>query len=982
MRRALSSPLALLAGLAFFLHGCAGESPTGAGNPPSGPPGSCGVAITLKSSFATPFAGTGVFVAATVTRNNAPVADGTSVLFSTDLGFFLENSSNTISKLTVGDVAEVTLASVSSGDAHVKATVDCATTPVTVAFQDLPVDGPFISSITPDRGTCVGGTAVTINGGKFGTDAGRIRVTFGGARAQLTLLTNNQIVVTTPERKLANAQVPEVVDLDVVVGADTPFPTTVRKAKAYTYYCVDKPIFISSVVPNSGDPLGGDAVIINGGNFTGTSATTRVTFGGVPATINSLSEVAISALTPAHALANKSIPETVDVAVSTNIDQVSAQTAVAPRSYTYRASGPDPNCNTNPGLYLSAISPNTGPPTGGTVVSITGGGFGSLISRVRVDLGTRPAQVTSVSPNQITISTPQITLSNPEVAETYDLVVTVDAGGPQQACARIANAFTYTRLALDPVIYSTSPRSGPNDSATRVTIFGTGFQFPMQVFLTGGACGATRVEAKVDTILPNTIVFQTPTATNNNSCLAGQLATIEIVNPVTGKKTSCPDCFRYYACPRVSSVSPTQAPYYQESLVTVIGSNFEEPVEATFVNAAAPTQTIRLTVTSVSSGLITVRMPAIDPLTAGGSQCANVVGQIQLSFIGVDCPAEANVVDFTYKVDPPQVQSATPTTYNQDGSPAGNPLGSAPATVTVNGAFFQDPMTVVLTKADGTSIDYTRVNNPIVSNVATLTFPAPAIRNGDLNEQACLIDGTPSGNKYVPTSFGIRVRNVRTGCETYVPNLLVYNPADATCRSKPFIDSGIPPSATICAPYGPYQLTAKGGVQPYFWSTTNLPAGLILDPSTGAISGTPKLQAAGAGGTTTPSFTVTVTDSTTPVPQTATRTFIIAVNDPNGPFSVSGNEIQAVPAAGGSGTLLTAVPNSTFQPIKWTIDSVTPAPLVPFGQAPSTGPTYQIYVPGANAAGVYTVVVRATDTPPCGGPAHTAAFTVTMTKNP
>lgn len=982
MRRALSSPLALVAGLAFFLHGCAGESPTGTGNPPAGPPGGCSVAIALKTSFATPFAGTGVFVAATVTRNNVAVVDGTSVQFTTDLGFFLENSSNTISKLTVGGVAEVTLVSVSSGDAHVKATVECATTPATVAFKDIPLDGPYVSSITPDRGSCVGGTPVTINGGKFGTSADRIRVLFGGQRAQLLSVTNSQITVSTPERKLANAQVPEVVDLEVVVGADTAFPTTVKKTKAYTYYCVDKPIFISSVVPNSGDPIGGEAVTINGGNFTGSAATTRVTFGGVPATINGFTEIAISVLTPAHALANKSIPEAVDVAVSTSIDQVSAQTAVLPRGYTYRSSGPDPNCNTNPGLYLSAVSPNSGAPAGGTVVNITGGGFGSNLSRVRVDLGTHPAQVTSVSPNQITISTPQITLANPEIAETYDLVVTVDSGGPQQACARIANAFTYTRIALDPVIYSTSPKSGPNDAATRVTIFGTGFQFPMQVFMTGAGCGSTRIEAKVDTILPNTIVFQTPPATNNNSCLAGQLATIEILNPQTGKKTSCPDCFRYYACPRVTSVSPSQAPYFQESLVTVIGTNFEEPVEATFVLGGAPTQTVRLTVTSVSSGLITVRMPAIDPLTVGGSQCANVTGAINLTFLGIDCPGGASTVAFTYKVDPPQVLSATPTAYNQDGSPAGSPLGSAPATVTVNGAFFQDPMTVVLTRADGTEIDYTRVNNPIVSNVAALTFPAPAIRNGELNQQACLIDGTPSGNKYVPTSFGIRVRNVRTGCESYVPNILVYNPADATCRSKPFIDSGIPPSATICVPYGPYQLTAKGGVQPYFWSSTNLPAGLILDPSTGTISGTPKLQSAGAGGTTTPSFTVTVTDSTTPAPQTATRTFIIAVQDQNGPFSVIGNEIQAVPAAGGSGTILTAVPNSTFQPIKWTIDSVTPAPLVPFGQAPSTGPTYQIYVPGANAAGDYTVVVRATDTPPCGGPAHTASFTVTMTKNP
>ena len=66
-------------------------------------------------------------------------------------------------------------------------------------------------------------------------------------------------------------------------------------------------------------------------------------------------------------------------------------------------------------------------------------------------------------------------------------------------------------------------------------------------------------------------------------------------------------------------------------------------------------------------------------------------------------------------------------------------------------------------------------------------------------------------------------------------------------------------------------LAASGGVTPYTWSITSgsLPAGLSLDPATGAISGTPT-----DAGTST--FTVAVTDSANPA-ATATASLSIDV---------------------------------------------------------------------------------------------------------
>lgn len=79
------------------------------------------------------------------------------------------------------------------------------------------------------------------------------------------------------------------------------------------------------------------------------------------------------------------------------------------------------------------------------------------------------------------------------------------------------------------------------------------------------------------------------------------------------------------------------------------------------------------------------------------------------------------------------------------------------------------------------------------------------------------------------------------------------------------------PNATLTAAYS-QTLVAFGGVGPYTWATTTgtLPAGLTLS-SAGAISGT-----ATAAGTST--FTVQVTDSTTPVATTDSVSLTILVS--------------------------------------------------------------------------------------------------------
>jgi hypothetical protein len=863
MRRFQFPNAALLAGLAVFLSGCAGETPTAPGTatpPGSVPPGSCTTLVSLTATTDNPFAGSGAIVRATVTRAGVPVPDGGSVQYSTTLGTFGENGLNTISKTTVGGVADVTVLSLNSGTAQVTAVYDCARAQKNLQFQGVPDVGPVITSFLPTNGSCAGGDTVTINGVRLGNGT-NVRVFFGGIEGSVTASGNTQIKVLTPARTLKNPAVPESVPVVAVVnGVSSPAASIL-----FTYACIGdaQKMSISSITPTAGSPAGGDTVQILGRNFGTNIATTQVTFCGRSAQIVGQQDQLITVSTPTKVLANPAVSEACDVIVTRDIGLVSQQSATAPKPFTYSGNGSGGTCNTDPTFFIASLTPNSGPPDGGTAVTLTGSGFGSTTSLLRVDFGGTPATITALSNTTIVVSTPRRVLASPSVPETVDVTVT-DVGSPVQRCARVPSGFVYTAAALDPVIYSVSPRTGPNDASTRVTIFGTGFQFPMQVFLTGGSpgCGAQRVEGQVSDIQLTTIVFKTPVAVGGNVCLANQLVDIVVLNPSTGKTATIPAAFKYYGCPTAGNASPSAANGTVSTTVVVSGTNFEEPVTANF---SIGSSLVPLNVTSVSSNAIVLTVPPLSVVLGGAPSCADVPGTINITFLNLTCSPIA--VPFTYRIDPPVATSAAPNSLNQDGSAFPGPLGT-PVTVTVVGNNFTDPMTVQLIK-DGVPVSNTPINNATVSNATSLSFSAPAVQNASLNQQNCLLGGTVSGVKFVATSFGIRLRSARTGCVVDLPNVLVYNPIDTSCRAALQITTPTLPAGTATVAYGPVSMAAVGGTGiGYTWSSSGLPSALSINAGTGVISGIP----AAAGVST---VTITVTDSAA---NSASRQYSLQVN--------------------------------------------------------------------------------------------------------
>jgi hypothetical protein len=287
---------------------------------------------------------------------------------------------------------------------------------------------PTIASVTPAAGPTSGGTAVTITGTNF-TDSGPAGVTFGGAGVTgFIFVSSTQLNVTTPPHAAGP------VDVKVTNPRDGQSATL---PNGFTYTSGPAPT-ITSVSPAVGPPAGGSAVTINGTNF---ASAATVTFGGASAGATFFDATKIIAITPPHTAGS------VDVVV-TNPD---GQRATLPGGFAYVSAIPT----------ITSISPISGPPTGGTAVTINGTNFASGAG---VTFGGASAGATFFDSTKIVAVTPA------HAEGSADVVVTNSDGGR----ATLTNGFTYG--SCTPPSITAHPQSATITSgqSTTLTVAGSG----------------------------------------------------------------------------------------------------------------------------------------------------------------------------------------------------------------------------------------------------------------------------------------------------------------------------------------------------------------------------------------------------------------------------------------------------------------------------------------------------------------------------
>jgi hypothetical protein len=419
------------------------------------------------------------------------------------------------------------------------------------------VPPPSVTSVSPNSGPSGGGTSVTITGTNL---TGATAVAFGSAETDSYIISSSTTIVA--------ASPPGTGPVDVIV---TTLGGTSATSAADRFTYVASPPTVTGVTPNSGPTTGGTVVTITGTNFIDATA---VSFG--PA--NTASTFSIVNTTTIVATAPSGQLGTFDVQVS-NPDGASATNSADQFTYT-TASVPT----------LTGISPNSGPSTGGTVVTITGAGLSDASS---VDFGSgNPSQAYTVNTStSITATAP------PGTVGTVDVTVATDGG---TSATSAADQFTYT-VPPPPAVSGVSPSSGPN--GTLVTITGTNLS------------GATAVDfgqnnpSSSFTVGNATTVYATAPPGN-------QTVDVTVTTVAGTSTTSTADEFTYTipSQPTVTGISPDTG--FSGTSVIVTGTGFTSTsavdfngVAATFtvnsdtgITATAPTGSGTVDVTVVNSG--------------------------------------------------------------------------------------------------------------------------------------------------------------------------------------------------------------------------------------------------------------------------------------------------------------------------------------------------------------------------------------------
>jgi hypothetical protein len=237
---------------------------------------------------------------------------------------------------------------------------------------------------------------------------------------------------------------------------------------------------------------------------------------------------------------------------------------------------------------------------------------------------------------------------------------------------------------------------------------------------------------------------------------------------------------------------------------------------------------------------------------------------------------------------------------------------------------------------------------------------AGALPAGMSLSSAGVLSGTPTASGTF--NFTVTATDSSTGAGPYTGSRAYSLTVGSPSLS---LSPGSLPAATVGAGYN-QSVSASGGVSPYSYAVTagSLPAGVSLNSSTGALTGTPT-----AGGTF--NFTITATDSSTGVgaPFFVSKAFALTVGAPT--VTISQSSLPAgAPGASYSQTLTASGGTSGYS------FAVTAGALPPGLSLSSSG----ALTGTPTAGGTFNFTVTATDSSTGSGP-YTGSRALSLTIN-
>jgi hypothetical protein len=675
---------------------------------------------------------------------------------------------------------------------------------------------PGITTISPNNGSTLGGTAITITGTNL---TGATGVTFGGTAA-----TAVNVVSATQVTCVAPAHAAGAVNVVVTTPGGTATSTA-----GYSYQAPGAPT-ISTVSPASGLVAGGTTVTIGGTNLTGTSS---ITFGGTAATsVNVISATQVTCVTPAHAVG------AVDVVLT-----ATGGTITSVGSFTYLPPAPG----------LTSIAPVTGSTLGGTSVTITGT---NLTGATSVTFGGTAATAVNV------VSSTQVTCTTPAHAAGAVTVALTTAGGTASSPA----AFTYAVPAAS--FTSISPATGSTLGGTSVTITGTSLTGATSVTFGGTAATAVNVVSATQVTCTTPahaagavdVVVATPGGNATGAGAFTYLAPVPSVSAamptfgstvggltitITGTNLTGTTAVTIGGTPAtgITVLSSTQVacvvPAHAAGLVNIMVTTPGGTATGTgiFTYAAPPgftTQPADQTASEGSTATFSVVVNGTGPFTYQWRRDSTAItGANAASYTTATLTLADSGAVFTCEVS------------NDVDTQVSN---GATLTVVPLPPAISSPLAA--TAQVGASFSY-----QITASHAPTSYGATGLPTGLAVSSTGLITGTPTvaGSSTVTLSAG---NAGGTGTASLAITVL------AVGSPVPLVTSPATATATVGSPFS-FQATATG--TPTTWSATGLPAWLSMDAA-GLLTGTPTatgtvsigIDAANGSGTGHGSLAITV----------------------------------------------------------------------------------------------------------------------------
>jgi hypothetical protein len=756
---------------------------------PSGAPGTVDITVTTPAgTSATSGADQFMFVTpppavTSVNPNTGPLAGGTVVTITGSNftpGTPVVSFGATAGSVTAFSATSITVtAPAGAGAVDITVMTPAGTSPVTTAdhFTYADVTGPpTVSGVTPIYGPSTGGTSVVISGTNFASVSS---VQFGSVAAtSFTVNSTTQITATAPAGTTT-------VDVTVVTSKGTSARNTATDQYTSTF---SNNGYAASLAATTTAPAVGAAVNI--------TVTANKDVGPTPYGLSIIDVT--TGVEVFHggsgASASVSITQTTAgphryVGFVSNAGGANAQAASVPVVVFWGGTLPT----------VSGVSPSSGPPGGGTVVTITGT---NLNGATAVRFGATNATAFAVN------SATSITATAPAgAAGAVDVTVTTPTG---TSATGTGDQFTYQTPAGPPTVGGVAPAQGPTGGGSVVTITGTGF--------TGASAVAFRASPATSFSVgsPTSITATAP---------AGSAGTVHI-SVTNGVGTSSPvaaDQFSYLAAPAVNGVAPVSGSTGGGTSVVITGSAFTGATAVKFgaVNATAFTVNNAGQITATSPAAAAAGPADVTVTTPGGT--SGVGGGDQ----------------FTYVQAAPAVTSVSPATGTTGGGTVVTINGTnfTPGTPTV--AFGANPG--IVTAFGATSITVTAPAGVAGQVHVVVTTPAGSSPTGtsDLFTYATGNPGPPTITATTPLSGpstgGTSV--VVTGTNFLNATSVQFGSVNATSftvNSPTQVTATAPPGSTtvdvtVITPQG---TSAHGALDEYTYTFSNNGYSITLSAST------------------------------------------------------------------------------------------------------------------------------------------------------